>query len=724
MDIHTVSSVHKEIYGTGHPALPGRQQAQARDTMKRNAWKILATLLVTIACALPAVAQSDETAKSFHVLPHLADGGVWRSFLIVTNVSEAASPCTLQLYGLSVDRFEAASGVTAAGSTATFELPGAGGYLVWRTRSESAEASGYATLDCVNPVVAQVLFASIDESREPTGMATVFSSQAGTVFQFPVLTPAATLGFAIANDTNAEVSCGIVLQDPQRTNLGEATLSVPDKSNRAQLLNDAISIPGTFLEGSATVSCDQPVEMIGLHFELRPDRSIITFNTLPPAVLDTSPPVDSSTPTVTMSERAALGAFYDATGGPGWDISTNWKTAAPLDEWHGVETDADGRIIEMDINENGLRGTIPPELGKLTQLLNLSLGGNDLSGAIPAELGKLPNLQVLSLGDNDLSGTIPSALDRLTHLQRLVLYRNRLSGTIPAWLSNFTHLQELSLGGNELSGTIPAELGNLPNLQRLWLSSNDLIGAIPPELGNLPNLQRLYLGENALSGAIPPELGRLTRLRQLLLDHNDLSGTIPPELGNLTNLEVLFLHVNRLSGTIPPVLGKLTQLSNLSLGGNDLIGAIPAELGKLPNLQGLSLGDNDLSGTIPPELGNLTNLQGLSLWLNELSGAIPPELGNLTHLEALLLQNNELSGTIPAALGNLTHLEVLHLFGNKLSGMLPSSLTNLRQLREFWFQDNAGLCAPATEEFQEWLRGIIEVGGGDPELYKGPTCSP
>ena len=66
----------------------------------------LSPLLIAISCALPALAQSDETAKRFHVLPHLADGGGWRSSLLVTNVSEAASPCTLQLYGLGVDRFD------------------------------------------------------------------------------------------------------------------------------------------------------------------------------------------------------------------------------------------------------------------------------------------------------------------------------------------------------------------------------------------------------------------------------------------------------------------------------------------------------------------------------------------------------------------------------------------------------------------------------------------
>ncbi len=249
--------------------------------MKRM--KILATLLATIACALPAAAQYDETAKSFHLLPHLADGGGWQSVLLVTNTSQSASSCTFNVYGVPLNRFsELGSFGTAAGSTATFQLEGPGGYLIWRTKNElAAVASGYATLDCSAPVVAQVVFAWFD-GLGVTGMATVFSSQAATVFQFPVLQPAATLGFAIANDTNAEASCRILLEDYQRTNLGEATLSVPAKSNRAQMLHTAIDISGTFLGGSATVSCNQPVAMIGLHFELRPDGTIrMTKHSIP-----------------------------------------------------------------------------------------------------------------------------------------------------------------------------------------------------------------------------------------------------------------------------------------------------------------------------------------------------------------------------------------------------------------------------------------------------------
>ena len=170
--------------------------------------KILATLLVTIAFALPAAAQYDETAKSFHLLPHLADGGGWQSILLVTNVSQSASRCTFNVYGMPLNRFSETSGITAAGSTATFQLEGDGGYLVWATKNELALASGYATLDCSAAVVAQIVFASVDGA---SGVATA----------------AASLGFAVANDTNAEASCRIVLEDSQRTNLGEAMLSVP-----------------------------------------------------------------------------------------------------------------------------------------------------------------------------------------------------------------------------------------------------------------------------------------------------------------------------------------------------------------------------------------------------------------------------------------------------------------------------------------------------------------
>ena len=105
-------------------------------------------------------------------------------------------------------------------------------------------------------------------------------------------------------------------------------------------------------------------------------------------------------------DRAALAAFHDSTGGPDWTDRGNWKTSAPLGDWHGVTTDAAGRVTELLLVANGLTGVIPPALGDLTRLESLSLGQNGLTGPVPAWLGSLGRLQVLSLVANRLSGRI------------------------------------------------------------------------------------------------------------------------------------------------------------------------------------------------------------------------------------------------------------------------------------------------------------------------------
>ena len=97
------------------------------------------------------------------------------------------------------------------------------------------------------------------------------------------------------------------------------------------------------------------------------------------------------------TDRAALVALYNATGGANWTLSTNWLTNEALSEWHGVSTDANGRVTSLSLNTNALSGEIPAELGDLTNLRTLFLWGNELSGEILEELGNLANLQELYL---------------------------------------------------------------------------------------------------------------------------------------------------------------------------------------------------------------------------------------------------------------------------------------------------------------------------------------
>ena len=171
------------------------------------------------------------------------------------------------------------------------------------------------------------------------------------------------------------------------------------------------------------------------------------------------------------SDRDVLVALYNATNGDNWRRNTNWLSNRPLGEWFGVTTDANGRVTHLDLDSNRLSGSIPAELGNLTNLQRLYIFDNQLSGSIPAELGNLTNLQWLALSTTQLSGSIPAELGNLTNLQELYLYATQLSGSIPAELGNLTNLLVLDLSITQLSGSIPAALSNLTKLRELWLGN-------------------------------------------------------------------------------------------------------------------------------------------------------------------------------------------------------------------------------------------------------------
>ena len=345
----------------------------------------------------------------------------------------------------------------------------------------------------------------------------------------------------------------------------------------------------------------------------RPTPTPAATHTPTPTHTPTATPTPMATPpvpTTTGTDRTALVAFYDATDGPNWANNRNWLSDRPLGEWHGVATDRDGRVTELDLSENELSGPILAELGSLANLRALDLRFNQLSGPIPEELGGLSSLQSLGLRGNELSGPIPEELGGLSNLQSLALNGNELSGEIPEELANLSKLWYLELSYNQLSGSIPEELGSLSNLKHLGFTNNELSGPIPVELGSLSNLQQLMLRYNQLSEPIPVELGSLSNLQQLILSYNQLSGPIPVELGSLSNLQTLWLGSNQLSGGIPAELGSLSNLERLDFHGNSaLSGPLPGSLTVLTSLRTLSLDDTALCA--PTDDGFQAWLQGI-----------------------------------------------------------------------------------------------------------------
>ena len=250
---------------------------------------------------------------------------------------------------------------------------------------------------------------------------------------------------------------------------------------------------------------------------------------------------------VPVWERDALIALYTSTNGVNWTAKTGWLGEAGTEcDWHGVTCSSEV-VTRLFFYNNSLTGTIPSELGNLTNLTFLQLGSNSLTGSIPAELGNLTKLTYLYLGDNSLTGSIPSEL------------------------ANLADLSTLHLGHNELSGGIPPTLGNLVNLTRIYLNNNSLNGRIPATLGSLSNLTYLSLSENLLSGPIPSELGNLTDLIHLTLNNNFFSGGFPPEVENLTHLTKLDVSNNAFSSSKP------IWLDNSTIENLDFLNSFPRD---------------------------------------------------------------------------------------------------------------------------------------------------
>ena len=141
--------------------------------------------------------------------------------------------------------------------------------------------------------------------------------------------------------------------------------------------------------------------------------------------------------------------------------------------------------MEMDDNNNGL--IEPIELGtqwwvggRLAELnCNYDLANEfplddlGLSGNIPSEIGNLESMEFLWLEDNQLTGPIPSGIGNLEHLKYLILHYNQLSGSIPAEMGNLSNLEILKLNNNQLTGFIPDSICNLTLQFHEW---NNLFG--------------------------------------------------------------------------------------------------------------------------------------------------------------------------------------------------------------------------------------------------------
>jgi hypothetical protein len=292
---------------------------------------------------------------------------------------------------------------------------------------------------------------------------------------------------------------------------------------------------------------------VGLVFALRPKST-----TEPAAISSTAPQTAPTSPSSTMADLLSSVSFDEgaALGIPGTpqNMAYNW-----LVENINIDTYSDKTKIQRYV-----LATLFYSTNGDSWTANSGWLGNENECGWSGILCTYDSIMELMLSDSNLVGTIPGEIGLLSDsLEMLGLDLNSLTGTIPSTFGMLTSLTDLSLFENKLNGTIPSEIGKLTNLPSLELFNNTLRGEIPSEVGQMVDLRYLYLFNNELSGAIPSEVGGMTVLRTLALDGNDLTGTIPLEVGRMTSLSNLRLYENSLMGHSANIYWHIDELDFL-----------------------------------------------------------------------------------------------------------------------------------------------------------------
>ena len=175
-----------------------------------------------------------------------------------------------------------------------------------------------------------------------------------------------------------------------------------------------------------------------------------------------SPVVVDQTLEALVADCEALWGFFkgqESMKPIGSQRSNIWGDTNPLEDWDWVFV-TEGRVTGFNIAD---LDSIDPEVRLTADLGNLSglefLSACGLYGSLPAELGKLTNLKEIRIIAPHTGGA-------------MVECRNFLEGPIPPELGNLTNLEVLNISDNSLTGPIPPELGTSPTSKNcVWTAT-------------------------------------------------------------------------------------------------------------------------------------------------------------------------------------------------------------------------------------------------------------
>jgi hypothetical protein len=263
--------------------------------------------------------------------------------------------------------------------------------------------------------------------------------------------------------------------------------------------------------------------------------------------------------------RFSLATFYYATDGPNWKNNTNWlSTTEHVCDWatNAAVSPSKYRDYKKRCAERGFS--------------QITLANNGLQGSIPPELALL-SLTSFEISENKLHGEIPEVVwNSWQELSSLLLFNNVLNGTLSTTIGLLTDLEDFRGQNNQFSGSIPSELGELQQLLYFAVSDNMLQGSLPSELGNAQQFLSFFVSGNRLTGAIPTQVGLWKGMWYFdLSNNNGITGQLPTELGTMSRLLSVDLSNTSVEGSIPSEMGSIPGLATLDISGTDMTGSVP-----------------------------------------------------------------------------------------------------------------------------------------------------
>ncbi|MGF1534634.1 MAG: leucine-rich repeat domain-containing protein [Bernardetiaceae bacterium] len=402
-------------------------------------------------------------------------------------------------------------------------------------------------------------------------------------------------------------------------------------------------------------------------------------------------------------DSAVLVALFQATDGANW--LNPWPLREPITNWQGVARNSEGRVIQVQLNGRRLRGTLPPEMVLLQELLVIDLSNNQLQGnlnpfwafekllslnlsknafadTLSQNLSRLRNLRILDLSHNQLEGELPEALFDLLPLRVLHLSHNRFEGNLPPAIGQLTQLESLEIAHNQFRGVLPEQWHQLRRLQSLKLHHNNLTGTLPTTWGALASLKHLQINNNRIGGTIPDTWHALTQLTHVYLNNNSFREGIVPALNAWTQLRELYAQQNAFSDRFSEFRRRLPDLQKLDLSQNQLKGVLATAFSETKKLQYLNLSRNQLENILTVDIFTLGQLRYADLSHNQFVGSIPEAFSNLASLQFLNLSHNDLEGSLQNLLfGRLQALHTLNLSHNHFSGNIPRSINEAKNLQ-------------------------------------------